>query len=121
MLFVRDLLADQQVFRPAGAPAAPEVSVVLPTFHRNAGGLLRRALEGVLSQSFADFELIAVDAGSTHGSQHPVLAIQAADPRVVYVRHDLNSGLPALRVNEGIELARGPFAAFHVADDAGVG
>jgi glycosyltransferase involved in cell wall biosynthesis len=117
MLLVRDLLADQQVFRPAGAPATPEVSVVLPTYRRNASGLLRRALESVLSQSFADFELIVVDDGSTDGSRDLILATQAADPRIVYVRHDLNCGLPALRVNEGIELARGRFIAFQFDDD----
>ncbi|HEY0515459.1 MAG TPA: glycosyltransferase [Thermoanaerobaculia bacterium] len=118
MLFVRDLLADQRVFRRAGAPAAPAVSVVLPTYRRHAGGLLRRALASVLSQSFTDLELIVVDDGSTDGSQDLVLALQAADPRVVYVRHDLNCGLPALRVNEGIELARGRWIAFQFDDDA---
>src|ERR1700712_2432173 len=117
MLLVRDLLADQRVFRPSGAPEAPEVSVVLPTFHRNASGLLRRALESVLSQSFADFELIVVDDGSTDGSRELILAAQAADPRIVYVRHGLNCGLPALRVNEGIELARGRHVAFQFDDD----
>jgi glycosyltransferase involved in cell wall biosynthesis len=117
MLFVRDLLADQQVCRPAGAPVAPEVSVVLPTYRRNASGLLRRALESVLSQSFTDLELIVVDDGSTDGSRELILAAQAADPRIVYVRHDLNCGLPALRVNEGIELARGRFIAFQFDDD----
>src|SRR3954469_4147646 len=107
MLRVHDLLAGQRVHRAPGAPAAPEVSVVLPTWRRNAGGLLRRALESVLSQSFTDLELIVVDDGSTEGSRETVLAAQAADPRIVYVRHDLNCGLPAVRVNEGIELARG--------------
>src|SRR5947208_2601809 len=116
MLFVRDLLADQRVFRRAGAPAAPAVSVVLPTYRRHAGGLLRRALASVLSQGFTDLELIVVDDGSTDGSQDLVLALQAADPRVVYVRHDLNCGLPALRVNEGIELARGRWIAFQFDD-----
>src|SRR5262245_55477504 len=98
MLFVCDLLTDQQVFRRAGAPAAPEVSVVLPTWRRNAGGFLRRALESVLSQSFRDLELIVVDDGSTDGSRELVLDLQKRDPRIVYVRHEINSGLPALRV-----------------------
>ncbi|HEY0555546.1 MAG TPA: glycosyltransferase, partial [Thermoanaerobaculia bacterium] len=60
---------------------------------------------------------IVVDDGSTDGSRELILAVQAADPRVIYVRHDLNSGLPALRVNEGIELARGRFIAFQFDDD----
>jgi glycosyltransferase involved in cell wall biosynthesis len=117
MLRVRDLVAGQRVHRAPGAPETPEVSVVLPTWRRNAGGVLRRALQSVLSQSFADFELIVVDDGSTDGTQGTVLAAQAADPRIVYVRHDLNCGLPAVRVNEGIELARGRWIAFQFDDD----
>jgi glycosyltransferase involved in cell wall biosynthesis len=117
MLRVRDLLAGQRVHRAPGAPEAPEVSVVLPTWRRNAGGVLGRALESVLSQSFADFELIVVDDGSADGSRETVLAAQAADPRLVHVRHELNCGLPALRVNEGIELARGRWIAFQFDDD----
>ena len=117
MLFVRDFLADQRVFRAAGAPESPAVSVVLPTWRRHQGGLLRRAVESVLGQSFGDLELIAVDDGSTDGTRDFLLATQAADPRLVYVRHELNSGLPALRVNEGIELARGRYLAFQFDDD----
>ncbi|MEA2604229.1 MAG: hypothetical protein QOF89_5221 [Acidobacteriota bacterium] len=117
MLFARDFLADQRVFRAAAAPESPAVSVVLPTWRRHQGGLLRRAVESVLAQSFGDLELIAVDDGSTDGSHEYLLAVQAADPRLVYVRHELNSGLPALRVNEGIELARGRFIAFQFDDD----
>ena len=33
------------------------------------------------------------------------------------MRHELNCGLPALRVNEGIELARGRWVAFQFDDD----
>ncbi|HEX9943585.1 MAG TPA: glycosyltransferase [Thermoanaerobaculia bacterium] len=117
MLFARDFLADQRIFRRATAPRAPEVSVILPTCSRCADGLLQRALESVLSQSFTDFELIVVDDGSIDGTRDLVLALQAADPRVVYVRHEINCGLPALRVNEGIELALGRWIAFQFDGD----
>jgi glycosyltransferase involved in cell wall biosynthesis len=36
---------------------------------------------------------------------------------VVHVRHDRNCGLPGLRVNEGMELARGQYLAFQFDDD----
>ena len=42
---------------------APAVSVVLPV--RDASASLGRALASVRSQSFADWELLAVDDGST--------------------------------------------------------
>jgi glycosyltransferase involved in cell wall biosynthesis len=117
MLFVRDFLADRQVKRLPDAPAAPAVSVILPTYQRRASGLLQRALDSVLRQSFADLELIVVDDGSVDGTRELVDALQREDSRVVHVRHDLNCGLPALRVNEGIELARGRFIAFQFDDD----
>src|SRR3954454_7497887 len=117
MLFARDFLADQRVFRAPGAPERPAVSVVLPTWRRRAGGLLQRAIASVLSQGFGDLELIVVDDGSTDGTADLLAEMQAADPRLVHVRHELNCGLPALRVNEGIELARGRFVAFQFDDD----
>ncbi|HKA56811.1 MAG TPA: glycosyltransferase, partial [Candidatus Binatia bacterium] len=43
--------------------------------------------------------------------------LRAQDPRVVHVRHEQNCGLPGLRVNEGIELARGEYLAFQFDDD----
>lgn len=117
MLFVKDYLADQRVLRSESAPASPLVSVVLPTYARHASGRLRRAVESVLAQTFADFELIVVDDGSTDGTYDFVAGCRARDPRVVHVRHESNSGLPAVRVNEGIELARGRFVAFQFDDD----
>lgn len=115
MLIVRDFLADQTVRRSPDARENPTVSVVLPTYCRRAS--LKRAVGSVLSQSFADFELLVMDDGSTDGTDDLIEEIRAGDPRVVHVRHERNSGLPALRVNEGIELARGRYLAFQFDDD----
>lgn len=117
MILVNDFLADQVVLRRPGGPVAPAVSVVLPTFARLESGGLQRAVESVLSQTFEDFELIVVDDGSTDGSFGFLRDVQAGDARLIVVRHELNSGLPALRVNEGIEVARGRFVAFQFDDD----
>ncbi len=116
-MIARDFLADQKVLRRPDAPEAPAVSVILPTFQRCAGGLLRRALDSVLTQTFADLELIVVDDGSVDGTSELLRLLQREDPRIVVVRHELNCGLPALRVNEGIELARGRWIAFQFDDD----
>lgn len=117
MLFVKDFLADQQVFRSDRAPQTPLVSVILPTYARYKSGLLQRAVESVLSQTFTDFELLLIDDGSRDGSAEFVERCRLSDPRVIHVRHERNSGLPALRVNEGIELARGQYLAFQFDDD----
>ncbi len=117
MLRVSDFLADQSVLRSDDAPVSPLVSIILPTFSRRASGLLDRALDSVLAQTFTDWELLVMDDGSVDGSAELIEACRARDPRVVHVRHEWNSGLPALRVNEGIELARGKYLAFQFDDD----
>ncbi len=117
MIFVRDFLGDQQLFRAAGASAAPLVSVIMPTYRRCSDGRLQRAIASVLDQNMEDFELLVIDDGSTDGTREVVLALQASDPRILYVRHEANCGLPALRVDEGIELSRGTLVAFQFDDD----
>lgn len=117
MIRVADFLKDRRVHCSPSAPRSPAVSVILPTFARHSSGTLARAVESVLQQSWVDLELLVVDDGSTDGTAGFLRALQARDERVVHVRHDLNSGLPALRVNEGIELARGRFVAFQFDDD----
>lgn len=61
----------------------PLFSVAIPTYNR-AGSFLPAAVEGVLRQSCADFELIVSDNGSTDGTEAYVRGL--ADPRVRYVR-----------------------------------
>jgi glycosyltransferase involved in cell wall biosynthesis len=117
MIRVRDFLADQGILGTPGQPPSPLVSVVLPTYRRAKGGLLERAIRSVLGQSLADFELLVMDDGSTDGSFEIIEALRAGDSRIVHVRHDHNCGLPGLRVNEGIELARGTYVAFQFDDD----
>ena len=117
MIAVRDFLVDQQVFRAPDAPKTPTVSVVLPTHSRYRSGQLERAIRSVLRQTFSDLELIVVDDGSRDGSFEFIRSLRAIDPRIVHVRHAQNCGLPGLRVNEGIELARGAFLAFQFDDD----
>lgn len=115
MLF-GDFLQGRKIYQNGYEALQPKVSVVMPTYCRNAEGLLDRCIRSVLGQTFSDFEFIIVDDGSTDGSQQVIEGFASADPRIVYVRHDINSGLPAVRTNEGILLARAPYVAF-VFDD----
>ncbi len=117
MLYVRDFLGDQSLLRSDDAPVSPAISIILPTYARGASGLLERAIQSILTQSFTDWELLVMDDGSTDGTFDLVERFRAADSRVIHVRHERNSGIHSLRLNEGIELARGKFLAFQFDDD----
>jgi glycosyltransferase involved in cell wall biosynthesis len=89
----------------------PAVSVVMPCF--NAEDHLGRSVDSVLGQSFPDWELIAVDDGSTDGTRAWLQA--QTDPRV-HLHVQPNRGVSAAR-NAGLALARGRLVAFLDADD----
>ncbi len=72
------------------------------------------AVESVVGQTFADWELIVVDDFSIDGSA--AVVEQIADPRIRIVRLDENGGVGAAR-NKGVSLATAPFITFLDADD----
>src|SRR5580698_6663027 len=90
----------------------PDISIILPTYCRGDNGLLERAIESVLAQSFSSFELIVMDDGSIDSTEDIISRYVKSDDRVIHVRHDTNCGLPALRVNEGLLLARADICAY---------
>lgn len=91
----------------------PAVSVVIPVF--NAAADLEQTLAAVFTQSFCDFEVIAIDDGSTDGSLALLRRLAETDYRLRVVSQE-NRGVSAAR-NLGIELARAPLVAFLDADD----
>lgn len=99
---------------PATAPHVPRVSIVLPNY--NYARYLPQRIESLLQQTWADFELIVVDDGSTDGSL-AVIEGYSHDARVHVVAHDRNSGHPYQRWNEGARLASGEYLLFAGADD----
>ncbi|MBO9600286.1 MAG: glycosyltransferase [Cohnella sp.] len=94
----------------------PAISVIMPTYCRNRTSL-SRAIDSVLRQTFASFELLIVDDGSTDGTFETLQKYRKQDPRITIIRHELHSGLPAARVNEAILMARGEYIAYQFDDD----
>jgi glycosyltransferase involved in cell wall biosynthesis len=95
------------------APSAhkpPQVSVILPTYDR--GWVLAEAIESVLEQDFADYELIVVDDGSTDETN----AILKACGDQIRILRQKNNGVSAAR-NAGVRAAAGKLIAFLDSDD----
>lgn len=64
------------------------LTIALLTYNRS-NGYLEQTIEGILKQSFTDFELLILDNGSTDSTPQVILALD--DPRIRYVRNSPNS------------------------------
>jgi glycosyltransferase involved in cell wall biosynthesis len=90
----------------------PTISVLMPVF--NAQKDLRQAIDSILNQSFADFEFLIIDDGSTDDSAYIVRSY--LDARIRFLQNPKNLGLvPTL--NRGLSEARGKYIARMDADD----
>lgn len=90
-----------------------KISVIMPV--HNTREFLVEAVESVLAQTSAHFELLLIDDGSTDGSERIVDDYSAQDSRV-RVLHEPQSGVAIAR-NEGIEMAEGEYLVFLDSDD----
>jgi glycosyltransferase involved in cell wall biosynthesis len=91
----------------------PAISVIMPVY--NAEGYLPAAVESVLTQTFADFEFLALDDGSTDRSLSILRAYEKNDSRLRVLTRE-NRGLVA-SLNELIDAARGRYLARMDSDD----
>lgn len=91
----------------------PTISIILPCY--NSGGLLAGCLDSIIAQTYEDFELLAIDDGSSDGTAALLDAYAAKDARI-RVFHQENRGEACAR-NRGIEAARGRYIYFTDHDD----
>lgn len=89
------------------------LSIVLPVY--NVRRYLENCVYSILSQTYADFELIIIDDGSTDGSDVICDNIAKDDNRIIVV-HQQNMGLSGAR-NSGIKIAKGEYIGFVDSDD----
>jgi glycosyltransferase involved in cell wall biosynthesis len=97
---------------PQAGVRAPRTSVCLPVY--NAAVTLPATLDSLWRQSDQDFEVIAVDDGSTDRS-YQVLAAQR-DPRLRIIRQERNRG-EATATSTAVAAACGRYVKFLHADD----
>ena len=83
----------------------------------NGSSTLPQAVESVLAQSFADWELLIIDDASADGSTLVAEEYCAMDSRIKLLRTQNPIGKPATPRNVGIEAALGRFIAFLDCDD----
>jgi len=103
---------------PAGSPRGydktlPQISVVIPVY--NAAATIAASVGSVLAQTFSDFEIIAVDDGSSDESLALLLGLAGRDPRIQVISQR-NGGVSSAR-NLGVETASAPLVAFLDSDD----
>lgn len=91
----------------------PLVTIVLPVY--NAGDDLLAAVASVICQTYAHWELLLIDDGSTDGAMAQVKE-RFPDPRIRMMRDGHNLGLTA-RLNQAIDLAAGTLLARMDQDD----
>jgi glycosyltransferase involved in cell wall biosynthesis len=90
----------------------PQISVIIPSY--NYGRYIGGTIESVLRQTFADWELLIIDDGSTDQTRD-VVQPYLDDERVSF--HPIDHGGVSAAKNAGIQMARGAFVAILDADD----
>ena len=91
------------------------VSIIMPC--HNGASTLPQAVESVLAQSYADWELLIIDDASTDKSASVAARYCGQDSRIKLLHTTASTGKPATARNVGIEAAQGRFIAFLDCDD----
>lgn len=92
---------------------APEISIIVPVYQ--AEKWMRRCLDSIVAQSFADWECILVDDGSTDDSGAVCDEYASRDSRFKVI-HKENGGVSSAR-QVGLDIARGTYVIHADPDD----
>jgi len=93
-------------------PDEPLVSICIPTYNR--AGMIGRAIESALGQTYRNIEVIIVDNASSDNTDSVVASY--VDERLTYIKNERNLGLFG-NFNRCIELATGKFLHILHSDD----
>lgn len=93
---------------------APHVSIIIPVF--NSEKFIQKTIESVIAQTYSDWEIIAINDGSTDKSLEILNKYKQELPSKIHVINQKNSG-PSSTRNKGITEAKGKYIAFLDSDD----
>lgn len=92
-----------------------KVSIIMPVY--NAERYLREAIESVLRQTYANFELLLINDRSSDESGAICREYRERDPRIVLLENDTETHGPGPTRNIGLDHATGEYIYFMDADD----
>src|SRR5690554_590689 len=92
----------------------PKVSVLMPAY--KSAETIEKSIRGLLAQSWRNIEIIPVDDRSPDDTWSVLQAYAAQDPRILPIRHEVNTGAYGARLT-ALERATGDFITVHDADD----
>lgn len=92
----------------------PIVSIIMATYNR--AHLIERTIRSVQYQSLQEWELIVTDDGSTDETPKLMSEWQKKEPRIVYIRSEVNQGI-SRNYNMGFSHAQGSYIAMIDDDD----
>lgn len=91
-----------------------KLSVIIPCY--NSEKYIERAIESVLNQTYADYEIILVDNNSSDNTTSIIYDYMKRCPNRIKVLHEYKKGAPAAR-NKGLYEAKGEWIQFLDSDD----
>jgi glycosyltransferase involved in cell wall biosynthesis len=90
----------------------PLVSIIIPSFNR--AGMIRRAIDSALNQTYKNIEIILVDDASTDNTKEVIDGY--GNEKIRYLKLNENHGQCYAR-NRGMEISRGQYIGFLDSDD----
>jgi O-antigen/teichoic acid export membrane protein/GT2 family glycosyltransferase len=92
----------------------PLVSIVTPLYNHRR--FLERTVDGVLNQTYSNWEWIVCDDGSSDGSYEFMQEVAAREPRITLLRNEKNSKI-VITTQRCMDLARGEYMYILDSDD----
>lgn len=108
-----ELIPTTDLSRLRGPSQPGLISVILPAY--NAQDLVEESVESLLCQTYQDWELIAIDDGSTDGTGRILDRYALQDGRIQVI-HQENKKIPK-SLSRGVAAARGQFITWTSADN----